>query len=175
MELISEAYRRQNEELHRRAGSFGVAGDRRAPQVAKLVEKLAADSVLDYGCGKGGLRKALGPIVRNYDPAVPECSALPDPADIVVCADVMEHVEDECIDAVLAHIAGLTRKAAFFLVACRPSSQNLPDGRNAHISLHDQDWWIARIGQHFRLSDVTKIGVGEVSMVGLPDDDYATD
>lgn len=173
--MISEAYRKQNEELHRRADTFGVAGDRRAPIVAKLVERLAADSVLDYGCGKGGLRRALGPIVRNYDPAVPEYSALPDPADVVVCADVMEHVEDGCIDAVLAHIKGLSRKAAYFLVACRPSSQILPDGRNAHISLHDQDWWIDRIGQHFRLASVEKIGIGEVAMIGFPSDDHATD
>ena len=173
--LITDEYRRQNEELHLRAGTFGVAGDRRAPLVRKMVALYDAKTVLDYGCGKGGLKRAMGEIVSNYDPAVPEFAAMPLPADIVVCADVMEHVEDDCIDEVLLHIRSLTRKAAYFLVACRPSSQNLPDGRNAHISLHDQDWWIDRIRQHFVIANAEKLGKQEVSIVGHKSDHNATD
>ena len=110
--------------------------------------KYATGSVLDYGCGKGALAEAI-PGIIGYDPAVEKFSALPSPADLVVCRDVMEHVEDECIESVLEHIRMLTIKAAYFVVPCRPTTEHLPDGRNTHISIHAPDWWREKLDRRF--------------------------
>lgn len=109
-------------------------------------------SLLDYGCGPGVLGQRLinsdgVPCVdlREYDPAIPGKDELPEPADVVICADVMEHVEEDRVDTVLAHIAALTRKIAVFAIATRPSAKIMADGRQAHITLHDFDWWRSRL------------------------------
>jgi hypothetical protein len=82
---------------------------------------------------------------------------MPEPADLVVCRDVMEHVEGDCIDAVLVHIARLALRAAVFAIACHPAHQSLPDGRNTHCSIHPPEWWRERLQQHFELlGDVTQ-------------------
>ena len=57
--------------------------------------------VLDYGCGKGLLGLFLPISVYNYDPAMPEWSADPEPEDYLLCTDVLEHVEPDCIEDVV--------------------------------------------------------------------------
>lgn len=148
MALISDYYRKQNRMLHRSNKVYGSKGWRNAEIVKDIVNTYGAHSVLDYGCGKGGLKSILGNIVRNYDPAIPKWSDPPDHADIVVCADVMEHVEPECLDDVLAHISLLSRKAAFFTIACRPAKQTLPDGTNTHKIIETPEWWVDKVNEH---------------------------
>jgi hypothetical protein len=140
MALITEAYRALNAELHQTSADFGKGGAKVAQYLDELTEKYKTQDVLDYGCGKGRL-KLVRPYVKNYDPCVPEFSDLPAPADIVICRDVMEHVEYECIDEVLDHISVLARKAVYFNIGTRPAGKCLPDGRNTHISLHPVEWW----------------------------------
>ena len=140
MALITDAYRALNAQHHELDKHFGIGGKKYLVRVEDILEKYATKDVLDYGCGKGALREAL-PFVQCYDPAIPEFADLPKPADIVVCRDVMEHVEGECIDEVLDHIKVLAKKAALFLIVFRLSSDVLPDGRNAHISVHPMEWW----------------------------------
>ena len=100
------------------------------------------------------MREALGARVRNYDPAIPQWSAPPEPADMVMCRDVMEHVEPEHVDAVLGHIAGLAQKVAVFLIACRLAHQSMPDGSNTHISVHPAAWWEGKLREWFRVVEV---------------------
>lgn len=148
-ELISEAWREQNRLLHETDNRFGAGSRNVYKMVEATADDLGCESILDYGCGKGGLRGMLGERVRNYDPAIPEWSALPEPADLVVCRDVMEHVEIDCVDNVLAHIAGLAAKAALFIVVCRPSSKVMPNGVNAHITVRPRKWWGEKMREHF--------------------------
>ena len=101
-------------------------------------------TALDYGCGKGKLAEVV-PDVACYDPAVERFAAPAKPADVVICRDVMEHVENECIDEVLDHIRSLSRKAAWFAIATRPAKKVLADGRNAHVSIHPSAWWVEKL------------------------------
>ena len=149
MALITEAYREQNALLHQKDPGYGAgAGGKCGGKVRELMQTYATQSVLDYGCGKGTLAKLL-PSVRNYDPAMPEFSAPPEPADIVICRDVMEHVEADCIDDVLDDIKRLTRKVAWLNIVCRPATKNLPDGRNTHISVYPRAWWLDKLRERF--------------------------
>lgn len=144
--LITEYYRSQNAELHR-GGRFGGSGYKHAVAIADFADSIGAKSILDYGCGGGTLADALQVRdVRQYDPAIPEHAADPEPADLVVCTDVLEHVEPECLDAVLAHLVSLSRLGLYLCIATRPDSKKtLPDGRNPHLSLHVGEWWIDRM------------------------------
>lgn len=148
--LISDAYLAAQQQMHREMPHYGVSGQKYTAQVAELAEILGVSEILDYGAGKETLREGLPQYtVRGYDPALDWLSQPPDPAPIVVCTDVMEHIEEERVDTVLAHIADLAQQAAYFQIATVPASKTLPDGRNAHICLQDAQWWLNRLWQYF--------------------------
>lgn len=149
--LISQEYREAQMALH--AGpkgyeGYGGKGDRWASTVAGIAEQYDCSSVLDYGCGQGSLAKALngsGLSVREYDPAIPGKDGHPVFADLVVCTDVLEHIEPDKLDQVLKHLRILARKAVFLVVSTRPALLTLPDGRNAHLTVESSAWWEARV------------------------------
>lgn len=111
-------------------------------------------SLIDFGCGQSNLAALIGAKagiaeVHRYDPAIPEISTLPDHrVELAVNVDVMEHIPDEEIDAVLASIAKVARHA-LFVIDIGPAKLTLSDGRNAHVSQHEAPWWLARLKPHF--------------------------
>jgi len=150
--MITEEYREQNRELHANP-NYGVSGAKWATLVGEIYVAHDCASVLDYGCGKQTLGQAAPHLmIRGYDPCIEGLDDLPDPADLVVCGDVMEHVEEEHVDAVLDHIQTLARKVAMFVIATRPAKKTLPDGRNAHITLHDTNWWLDKLMQRWSIT-----------------------
>ena len=146
-DLISDEYREQNRLLHERE-DYGHNGARYKDTVLTVMDRTGARTILDYGCGKGSLRKALGPFVSNYDPAVPEFAGEPEPADLVVCTDVVEHVEPDMLDAVLDHIKSLGQHY-LLIVSCREAHKTLPDGRNAHLIVQPPEWWDRKMKERF--------------------------
>lgn len=152
MGLISEGYRKVLEETHR-IKPWGEHGDKHND----FVKSLGFDDVLDYGCGKGRLKAN-----KKYDPAIPEFSQDPEPADLVVCFGVLEHIEPECLDDVLKHMASKTKKLCYMTIAPkRPDRLVLADGRNAHLIQEDESWWVDRVSKHFEV-----IKHGEQSVAG---------
>lgn len=122
------------------------------PHIAQLLGQEGVRSVLDYGCGKGGMVHALkaeGFDARGYDPGVEAFSGEPAPADFLISLDVLEHVEPECIGGVLEHIASLAPKA-FLVISCRKAKHRLPDGRNAHLIIESHASWLDRLGHVFQ-------------------------
>jgi len=151
--MISDEYRKLNEQMHAEHPKFGVGGYKWAQVLLPVIKVYGANTILDYGCGKGTLKPALrrhSPVqVFEYDPAVIEKSQPPGAADLVVCTDVLEHVEPEHIAAVLEHIQSVARKGVFFNVGTAPAEKTLADGRNAHISLHPAYWWFNLLTAYF--------------------------
>lgn len=158
---ISDAYLELQREMHRDS-SYGTSGQNYAEDVILMALDHECKSILDYGCGKGTLKREIARAsdidVREYDPAIPGKDRDPDVADLVVCTDVLEHVEEEAIDEVLDAIRHKAAKKAYVVIDTAPARKSLPDGRNAHISLHDPDWWSARIGRFFRIDAVATKG-----------------
>jgi len=151
--LISPEYKQLNIKKHEGKG-YGIHGYRFAEGVHNICMQEGFRSVLDYGCGKGTLSKALPLAAHNYqfseyDPAIKGKDGEPNPAELVVCTDVLEHIEPVCIDDVLDHIKGLTLKAAFFVVHTGPAMKTLADGRNAHLIIEKAYWWLREIGYRF--------------------------
>lgn len=153
---ISPEYLEQNRALHQ-AGDYGVQGWRWAQPVMQLCQDLHTRDVLDYGCGQRSLEKALGFPIRNYDPCIPGLDAPPEPADIVACTDVLEHIEPACLDEVLDDLKRVTRVAGLFLVNTRPAMKFLPDGRNAHLIQEPKSWWLPRFEKRFQVSQVREL------------------
>jgi len=154
MNLITEDYIEINRILHDKHPTYGMSGHRWAPKIIRLISDYQCRSLLDYGCGKGTLKVAIEyyyPFIEiiEYDPAIYGKNSLPSPADIVVCTDVLEHVEPECINDVLNHIRTLTNKIIFITVATRPAKKMLSDGRNAHLIINTQEWWVNKIEKYF--------------------------
>lgn len=168
--MITEHYRQLNAQLHQERPDYGSYGHRWATTVMQLCSQLKSTDVLDYGCGKGTLNLHLPFGVHMYDPAIPKHSDPPEPADIVVCADVMEHVEPEHVDEVLDDLARLTRKRLFLNIATRPAKKTLPDGRNTHLTVQPAAWWIDKLQSRWTIQNINATD-DDVTAVVAPTED----
>lgn len=146
--------------MHRDADlKWGNDGALHLGPVLQLIQRVNAKTLLDFGCGRSKLSKALrdyGSEVKctDYDPGRPKKATLPFEAfDIVTCTDVMEHVEPEHVDGVLNAIAQRTSKAAYFVIDTVPALRTLPDGRNAHLTVRDAQWWLDKLNARFPSSE----------------------
>lgn len=148
-QLASPEYIEMQRVLHTRGVPYGERGDKWTKTVIAVAEAYEASSILDYGCGQGSLGKRLRNDprfdVREYDPAIQGKDSSPGFADLVVCTDVLEHVEPDCLDAVLKHLRLLSRKALFIVVAICDTANVLTDGRNAHLIVRPANWWKKRM------------------------------
>jgi len=149
---ITEEYRKLQQELHLNP-NYGVASLHFASMVAELIQQAGIKSISDYGAGKQNLIKALNkagihPDYRPYDPVFPEYGS-PTHADLVCCIDVLEHIEPDLIDNVLAELASITVNIGFFSIHMGPAAKVLSDGRNAHLIQKPSSWWLPKLSRHF--------------------------
>ena len=151
--IASPEYLEQNRKLHENP-AYGISGSKRAEVVKKLIESTKATTVLDYGCGKGTLAESLAFPIWEYDPAIPGKDRPPRPADLVVCTDVLEHVEPDYLDSVLLDLSRCTIKVGYFVIHSGAAVKTLPDGRNAHLIQHPQDWWKAELDKYFKVASI---------------------
>ena len=152
MVLISEEYRSLNRELHERRADYGTTAPKYSGQVAEMASVLGATSILDYGCGKGLLGAALSHLlIAEYDPAIPGKDEPPEPADLVVSIDVMEHIEPDHLDDVLDDLQRLAIKGVFVTVATYLAAKTLADGRNAHLIVEGPEFWLPKFMERFDL------------------------
>lgn len=147
-ELISPQYRALQQALHAQPRGYGGRGDKWASTVGQVALDYEAHSILDYGCGEGTLAAALRALqfghihrIEEYDPGIPGKDMRPDFADLVVCTDVLEHIEPDKLPAVLTHLRMLARKAVFAVISTKESNKVLADGRNAHLIIQHGSWW----------------------------------
>jgi hypothetical protein len=151
--LISQEYIEQNRLMHEQTPNYGVLGQRFAGVVRDMARAYGTQDVLDYGCGKCTMERALQWPIKNYDPCIPGLDAKPDPADIVVCTDVLEHIEPDCIDAVLDDLLRCTKRVFFCTVATVPAGRTLPDGSNTHKIVAPWEWWLHKMNDRWRMTN----------------------
>jgi hypothetical protein len=157
---ISAEYLALQKELHLNP-NYGVASIAYAPLVKLVMEKSKAKSISDYGAGKQNLKKALNHLGLQgfdyypYDPVFPEYGS-PQPADLVCCIDVLEHIEPDFLGAVLLDLRAITRRLGFFSVATGPAIKTLKDGRNAHLIQKPSSWWLPKLCEHFEIAQLNR-------------------
>ena len=98
MQLISDQYLELNKQLHEENKFYGTQGQKYLDEVIKLAKLFNTQDILDYGCGKSTLANNLPFTIQQYDPAITKYSCPPREADIVVCTDVIEHIEPWCLE-----------------------------------------------------------------------------
>jgi hypothetical protein len=152
--LISPEFLQLQRELHTTNVDYGTSGRLYVAIVQHLITQLKTTSVLDYGCGKGTLGKHLAIPIKAYDPAIPGKEQTPAPADLVVCTDVLEHIEPECLDAVLSDLARCTLRYGYFTINTQPALKVYADGRNTHLIQEGQEWWITKLSPFFTIMKV---------------------
>jgi 2-polyprenyl-3-methyl-5-hydroxy-6-metoxy-1,4-benzoquinol methylase len=149
--LITPGYLWEQKRLHAEPRGYGQRGRKWAAEVVALASAYRCASVLDYGCGAGSLGEVLRTVpgrleVREYDPAIPGKDGIPTAAaDLVVCTDVLEHVEAATLPAVLAHLEAVTGRVLFVVISLVPTAKTLSTGEQAHITLRPVAWWRAAL------------------------------
>ena len=163
--LITEDYRRMQQELHRNP-DYGVASVEYAPLVAKVMEASGSTEILDYGAGKGRLGQTLEDMYENpltihhYDPAIPEWSDPPEPCRLVACIDVLEHIEPDLLDNVLDDLKRVTAGVGVFTVHTGAAVKVLSDGRNAHLTQRPPSWWLPKFMERFEMNTFCRTNTG---------------
>jgi len=165
--MISDEYRALNAQLHRDRADYGKHSSRWAPIVMSFCSQLETNDVLDYGCGKAELNLHLPFEIKMFDPALEKYIEPPAPADIVVCTDVMEHVEPEFTETVLDDLSRLTKRLCILNVATRPAIKELADGRNAHLVVEPVEWWMPKIRERWEVLE-TQATEGEFTCTLRP-------
>jgi SAM-dependent methyltransferase len=145
-----------------------------APIACLRMDIRPSDHVLDFGCGtgRGGWRIALyrqcdvtlldfaencldaevkdsiGPrfTFRQADLTRP----IPASGTKGFCADVMEHIEPEQVDAVLEHITACVDQC-FFQISLVPDNMGALIGQPLHLSVHPHGWWVGKLSKFGRV------------------------
>lgn len=156
MQTITDNYRKLNENLHNTNASYGTSGHNYADEVLHLCSQISTKDVLDYGCGKCTLANSLPFPIKKYDPCIRAFHEDPEPADLLVCTDVIEHIEPELLDNVLTHMREKTIKAVYLAISTRPASKKLEDGRNAHLIVQNGEYWFNKISEYFQILSYLK-------------------
>lgn len=149
---MSEELIQQYRLIHSRE-AYGNTSVKNLPYILPLIDELRPASIIDFGCGQSSLAdelaKATGARAVRYDPAIPEHSVKPQGKfDLLVNVDVLEHVPEDELEPIIADMAAFA-KHAIIVIDTGPAVLVLPDGRNAHVTQRDQDWWAAKLGAHF--------------------------
>lgn len=147
--IINPEYQAQLATMHGQ-GRF-VRGSKLLKSVKPFLNEYQPLSLLDFGCGQGGLMSSIQENFANikvsgYDPGNAEHDTIPNESfDAVISADVFEHIEPEHLDATLQTINDLMIRCGWFRIACYPAKKILLDGRNAHLIVQSPEWWRSKI------------------------------
>ena len=132
---------------------------RHAAEIRALVASTGAETMLDYGAGKGVGYRALpgdherspwraypaweGVRVRLYDPGYAPIARLDEDQRYhgVISTDVVEHLSPWDVPWVLDRLFGLAERFVYVAAACYPAIAVLADGRNAHSTQQPPHWW----------------------------------
>ena len=136
-------------------------------EIYEFIKFYTPDSIIDYGCSHGNLIKKIKEdfpdiLIDGFDPGVPEYEKFPTRKyDVLISCDVLEHIEPEFLSLTLQKIENLYTKKCKLIIACYPAKKTLPDGRNAHLIVESENWWLEKIQKSMHhskiINRVTKI------------------
>jgi len=132
---------------------------RSIPEALDIQENFEFKTCVDYGCAKGFLVNALRIIgcdaygediseyaIENCPESVREYISLPNGRfyDLLICKDVLEHVEEEDLPEVLGKIKAKSNKF-FFVIPLGDSNRfriREYEVDITHVTKKDEEWWI---------------------------------
>lgn len=139
-------------------------------RIVAATDQMDSFTFLDYGCGRAKHvyarvlpdKKSFHEYFMGkcqcyylYDPANPLYMRKPPTVmkfDIIVCADVMEHIAEEDVPSVIQDIASYAHDSSkiMFSICGAPAMKSFADDKeNFHVTIKDRAWWKQQISQHF--------------------------
>lgn len=133
-------------------------------EIVQLVKFADPDRILDYGSGKGYqyLNRRIhdqwgGMLPYCYDPGVIQISKRPEGTFAgIICTDVLEHIDPDDVETILADIFGFLHPAgrpvfAYFHISTRPAGKTFKDtNENIHLTVRPPKWWDAKLASFAR-------------------------
>lgn len=174
-DLYTEKYASLLQKSHE-TESWGKTAQKYVEKIAHYADALGETNLLDYGAGRGALKKYLPKkyAVTEYEPARTSTRKNNTPHNYVVCIDVLEHVEPELIENVLDDLKRVTLVGGYFTISTRAAKRILSDGRNAHLIIEPVEWWEEKLSQRFSIEhkefDIEKQR-GEFFVIPLPSEE----
>jgi tetratricopeptide (TPR) repeat protein len=129
-----------------------------APYLREFFKNHDISTLLDYGGGRGaqyelgaitagsqtfsGMHEYLG-ITRSscFDPGPGDTLSRDAQFDAVISIDVLEHCDQQDLPWIVEDLFRLARKAVFANIGAYPATKILPNGENAHCTIHESAWW----------------------------------
>ena len=145
--------------LHTNNKNYGSSSIELINEISLIIDYLKPKIVLDYGCGKGSLIKALidkYPEIKfyGYDPSIPGLDTLPvEKADLVINTDVLEHIPEDILPNVVEKISNISQYV-FFNLHHAKATAILPNGENAHCTIKDRKWYENLFRKYFGYVDM---------------------
>ena len=174
MQLVSSEYKVVLVDTHHNTDNTWGGGHSvdKLPKYEGLLKSLDVKTILDYGCANGKFKVFMNKhkptyTVYEYDPGIKGKDQLPNPADFIVCCDVMEHVELDLLPNVMDHLKSLVLKGGFFNISTKDAITILADGTNAHKIVRSGDWWIDKFKDYFSVEGI-EIGRIETNFKVFP-------
>lgn len=154
--------------MHKEEDKFkGISLVPLVPTIHNIIKNNNCKTLLDYGCGKAipysdkhKDLKLVKPVQELwdiesfdlYDPGFPAYEKIPTGKyDIVISTDVLEHIPEQDLDWVIEKILSYATKAVFLNVSCIPAVKSFKEGkfkgRNVHVSVFDEEWWIKKLSK----------------------------
>lgn len=139
--------------LHKAEATYGTTANRLVSFILPFAQEAAPRRILDYGCGKSQICRALAAQVGAepvlFDPAIAELSRKPEgQVDLVINNDVLEHIPEDQLDGILSEIRSYSPRAVF-TISTVLADAILENGENAHCTVRSPDWWAERLKRHF--------------------------
>lgn len=157
---VSKEYKERLQAYREKRKNWGGISMGKIQKVFGLAAINQCKSILDYGAGASHLKNGLKDLfpdhtlqINEYEPSIKELNVEPKESDLVVCVDVLEHVEPEKIDAVLDHIKEKTLKLAYIVVCTVPAQGTFDDGSNLHLIVEDHEWWTKKLLDRFDIKE----------------------
>ena len=169
IKTISNEYKRLCIEHHSKKKNWGASGGKWTNDIAGVVRKNSVQTILDYGSGKGALSEQLrnkGFQVTEYDPAVEEIDIKPiTKFDLILCVDVLEHIEPDYLDVVLQELHDYAPLGYFVICLGQARKHWLNDGRNAHLIVKSRNWWAEKLKRYWFFKELEGRGWEKGEMV----------
>ena len=124
-----------------------------------IIKRFKFTSVIDYGCAKGFLvhalrqlgKEAYGEDISDY--AIAKCmqdvkNYISKPtlntSDLLICKDVMEHINENDVDSVLATLFKKSNKFLFVIPLGDDDALRIREYEidKTHVTKKDEDWWL---------------------------------
>lgn len=152
-------YLAEYREIAKLGGNFrGLSLVQHVREIRDVIARHRAKTILDWGSGAGDAYRPPHEVhitwgvnrfkIRLYDPSFPKLCGPPPPNtrfDGVICSDVLEHIPEADVPAVLETLFGHAGTFLWASVCCRKAKKKFADGTNMHLTVRPREWWLEQM------------------------------